>query len=246
MIARVGLFGALPPLPAGGPGGTFVRGDPPGWLRRGTRRRIVAGDYPDGWKRLDGPRWWANAAHGIASGIEAVGVLEHGRRTAAAAGLELRHPMLDLDLVELALRQPPTATLDPRFSRPVLRAAMAGLLPDRVRLRPGKARFESLIVDGLAGADGAAVRGILCDRRALIGEYVDGERMASALFCSDSARQADPFRWMWQVWRLLNLELWLRSLDGRIRLQEPDPAWSGERVTIAAASSPPTFFPLAS
>jgi asparagine synthase (glutamine-hydrolysing) len=233
MIAGVGLAGALPPLPAGGPGGTFARGNPPAWVPRRVRRLIAAGDDPDAWKRLDGPRWWANAAYGLAHGIEAVGVLEHGRRTAAQAGLGLRHPMLDLDLVELALRQPPEATLDPRFSRPVLRAALAGTLPDSVRLRPAKARFESLIVSCLTGPDGAAIRDLLSAPDAAVAEYVDGPRMAAALFASAAPREADPFRWMWQVWRLLNMELWLRSLSGAKLLPEPDPPLQEASVRVA-------------
>ena len=157
---------------------------------------------------------------------------EHGRRLAAGAGLEIRHPMLDLDLVELALRQPPEATLDRRFNRPVLRAAMAGLLPDEVRLRPAKARFESLIVSCLTGADGLAVRELLCAPDARVREYVDGERMARSLFGPDATLRADPFRWMWQVWRLLNMELWLRSLTGANSFAEPSFATSAAPARV--------------
>lgn len=231
MVARLGLMGAMPARPAGWPplwGGDGV----PAYLTRSTRRRLRRSDDPDGWKRLGGPRWWANAAHGIVYGIEATGVYEHQRRLGRLAGLETRHPMLDLDLVELALRQPPEQTLDPRFTRPVLREAMTGLLPDSVRLRPQKALFESLIVATLRGPDRAAVEQILTAPGAEIGAYVDRERMKAALFGTEAAAVKDEFRWMWQVWRLLTAEVWLRSLAAANGLVEPKAALSQPRVEV--------------
>jgi asparagine synthase (glutamine-hydrolysing) len=234
MIGRLALAGALPPWPAGR---APLRGTAPApaWLTRPTLRRLRRSDDPGAWKRLQGPRWWANAAHGVAYGIEATGVFEHQRRRAAMAGLEARHPLLDLDLVELALRQPPERTLDPRFTRPVLRAAMAGLLPDSVRLRPRKALFESLIVSALRGPDGAAVERILTAPDAEVGAYVDRERMAAALFGTQTLLREDPFRWMWQVWRLLTAEIWLRSLGSENRSVEPKVELSPARVEIRSA-----------
>jgi asparagine synthase (glutamine-hydrolysing) len=231
MIARLAVAGGLPPRPPGWP--LPGAGDgAPAWLRRSTRRRLRRSDDPGGWKRLDGPRWWASAAHGVSAGIEATGVYEHQRRRAAMAGLEARHPMLDLDLVELALRQPPEQTLDPRFSRPVLRQAMAGLLPDEVRLRPQKALFESLIVSAMRGPDGAAIEAILTAPEAEIGAYVDSERMQSALFGTGAVRKEDEFRWMWQVWRLLTAEVWLRSLRAGDGLLKPKMELSEPRVEV--------------
>jgi asparagine synthase (glutamine-hydrolysing) len=218
----------------------------PAWLRRRTAEDLIASDDPFAWKRLDGPRWWAHAAYGVTRGIEEAGVFEHQRRRAVLAGLRARHPILDLDLVRLALRQPPRATLDRRFSRPVLRESMAGLLPDSVRLRPGKARFETLIADCLSGADGAAAREILTSPDLELGAYVDPAAMRGALFDSDALRRHSPFHWMWQVWRLLTAELWLRSLESPLRFLTMLPAASPLQVKaesgVATAST--TFSPL--
>ncbi len=229
MLWEVGVKGALPFTPHDLRRGATVRRSAPSWLRPETLADLVASDDPFAWKRLEGPRWWAHAAHGITRGIEEAGVFEHQRRRAALAGLQARHPLLDLDLVSLALRQPPRATLDHRFSRPVLRESMAGLLPDSVRLRPAKARFEGLIADSLDGPDGTAVKEILTAPDLELAAYVDPRQMRRALFDSDELRRENRFRWMWQVWRLLTAELWLRSLASR-----PNPA-------IAPST---TFFPL--
>ena len=217
----------------------------PEWLSRSAAEDLVASDDPFAWKRLDGPRWWAHAAHGVMRGIEEAGVFEHQRRRAALAGLQARHPILDLDLVALGLRPPPLATLSRRFTRPVLRASMAGLLPASVRLRPAKARFESLIADCLDGADGAAVRAILTSPDLELGDYLDPVAMRRALFDSHAMRRDSPFRWMWQVWRLLTAELWLRSQVAPPGSLRALPAASPAQVEAGRVTPSTTFSPLA-
>jgi asparagine synthase (glutamine-hydrolysing) len=216
-VARVfgslALLGALPPRLHGALSAVGEIRDAPRWLLPWAMHELVETDDPMAWKRLDGPRWWAHAAHGITLGIEQAGVFEHHRRRAALAGVESRHPLLDLDLVEVGLRQPPRATFDPHRSRPLLRASMAGLLPDAVRLRPGKALFESLIVDCLRGPDQPIVRRLLTDPGAELGAYVDPRAIQQVLFDTDTELHNSPFRWMWQVWRLLTAELWLRAQE---------------------------------
>ncbi len=210
MFASLAL-GAVPPALHGRLQRPFARRELPSWLLPRAARDLVASDDPFAWKRLDGPRWWARAAHAVTQSIEETGVFEHQRRRAALAGLESRHPLLDLDLVELCLAQPPEATLDARFNRPTLRASMAGLLPDSVRLRPGKARFESLVVDSLAGPDSAAVRALLTDPGAELRAFVDLDGVQRSLLATPGALTPNPFRWMWQIWRLSTAECWLRA-----------------------------------
>jgi asparagine synthase (glutamine-hydrolysing) len=185
----------------------------PTWLDPRLRGELAASDDPLPWRRLDGPLWWSEAAWTIASGMDEAGVFDHHGNRAALTGIEPAHPMLDLDLVELCLRTPPLAGLDPRFSRPLLRAAVAGALPDAVRLRPAKAHFESVIADCLAGPDDGAIRALLLDPRARIGEFVDRRRLARELL-DGGAVERGSFRWMWLTWRTVTAELWLRGEDG--------------------------------
>jgi asparagine synthase (glutamine-hydrolysing) len=207
----------------------------PAWLLERTRRDLPESDDPLAWKRLDGPRWWAQIAHGLTRGVEETGVFEHQRRRAASAGLEARHPLFDLELVELCLRLPPLATFDRYRSRPLLRAAMGGLLPDAVRLRPEKALFDSLLLDTLAGADDAAVRALLCDPRAELAAYVDLPAMRGALF--DGAERS--FRWTWQVWRLASAECWLRAQSGgEEALAAPAARASAPQVAVLQTERP--------
>lgn len=220
----------------------------PGWLLAETARNVVESDDPLAWKRLDGPRWWARTAHTLTHTIEETGVFEHQRRRAELAGVQARHPLFDLDLVELGLRTPPQESLDPRFSRPVLRASTAGLLPDSVRLRPGKARFESLIADTLAGPDRAAVHALLGKSTAELGAYVDLPALRRALLDAPRPPLGDEFRWMWQVWRLTTAECWLRAQTSPAsELLGPGAQPSKPRVAIhqphAAGHRAPYVFP---
>ncbi|HTZ62614.1 MAG TPA: asparagine synthase-related protein [Solirubrobacteraceae bacterium] len=217
----------------------FARAGLPGWLLPDGTRAVRESADPHAWKRLSGPRWWAHAAHELARGVEETGLFDLHRHRAALAGLEARHPLLDLDLVELVLRQPPVSTFDRDRNRPVLRAAMAGMLPDSVRLRARKALFDSLIVDTLSGPDLAAVRRLLCDPRAELGSYVELGAMNRALLArppagargpsaGSPARERERFTWMQDVWRLATAECWLRA--------QADPA--NERLDQLVAASP--------
>jgi asparagine synthase (glutamine-hydrolysing) len=211
IFARIALAGAAPYLLHEILSRPFARREIPRWMRPTVADELVDSDDPLAWKRMDGPRWWASTAYGLTRRVQEIGVFEHQRRRAAICGLEARHPMFDLDMVELGLRQPPQASFDRYRNRPVLRAAMAGALPASVRLRSAKAWFDSVIVDCLAGADGETTRRLLTDPNAEIGAYVDPLAVQTALFQGHARTSQGQFQWLWQVWRLLTAECWLRA-----------------------------------
>ncbi len=237
-IFRLGLVGALPV----GPHELLRRAIDRRRLPRWLQPRVV-GDLSDhaeplAWKRLDGPRWWACDAHILTRGVEELGVFENHRRRAALAGLQSRHPLFDLDLLELSLRMPPRATFDPLLDRPLLRAGMSGLLPEVVRARHGKALFDSLLIDSLTSSDGRAIRTLLSNPAAELAAYVDMKEMRRSLLDSGPPAGGSGFRWMYQLWRLTTAECWLRTHELKdaaalARELQPSPA----RVTLRAISS---------
>jgi asparagine synthase (glutamine-hydrolysing) len=193
--------------------------DYPAWLRPHLRARLRESDDPLAWKRLDGPRWWAHAAHAVTRGVEELGVFESLRRTAMLAGVDARHPLFDLDLVQLMLEVAPSLTFDRRLDRPLLRASMKGRVPDSVRLRPRKAMFDSLIADSLMGTDGDVVRALLSDPAAELGQFVDLQQVARDLLVAPQDTRR-PFRSTQYLWRLVTAELWLREQAGSMQLAE--------------------------
>jgi asparagine synthase (glutamine-hydrolysing) len=235
VLVELALGGALPAGLHGLPG--WGGPDAPSWLRDPATRDLEASQRPSAWKLLNGPRWWAHLAHGLTSGVEQTGVFEHQRLRGAMAGVKARHPLFDLDLIELALRLPPESTFDRYRSRPTLRAATAGLLPDSVRLRPAKAWFDSLIIDCLGGPDRAAVMRLLDSSDSEVRAYVDPDELRRSLLDVDPYASTERFRWMHQLWRLVTIECWLRRQadpGGTVLVSDPPP--SVARVELRAAN----------
>jgi asparagine synthase (glutamine-hydrolysing) len=228
IVAHAAVAGALPYRLHKLGRAPFARRNAPDWLCAQVARDLLGSEDPLAWKRMDGPRWWAEIAHGLTRGVEEAGVFEHQRRRAASVGLEARHPLFDLDLVELCLRQPPRATFDRYRNRPVLRAAMKGLLPDAVRRRPYKALFDSMLIDCLAGPDADLARRLLSDPAAELRAYVDQRGVQRALFETGSQLRERPFEWMSLLWRLTSTECWLRAAQGG----------EGEALPAALKASP--------
>jgi hypothetical protein len=177
-----------------------------------SRAWLETEDSAFAWKQLPGPLWWAFLVDSVTRGIGPPLVFEQSRRRAALAGLESRHPLVDVDVIELVLQFAPELALDSRLSRPLLREAVAGLLPDEVRLRPAKSSFDELFHAALAGPDLPAARRLLRARDAELRAYVD---LAAAdrvlLACEPPAGQPYRQQWALRLWRLLTAECWLRS-----------------------------------
>jgi asparagine synthase (glutamine-hydrolysing) len=99
--------------------------------------------------RRDGPLWWRFKAENLIDERDLLDVGGHFRREAADEGIERRHPFLyDLRLTETLLSLPPRVQFDPVRSRPLLREALAGLIPEEVRTRHVKSHFTPLLLAG--------------------------------------------------------------------------------------------------
>lgn len=64
-------------------------------------------------------------------------------------GISCRHPFMDLRLINFALKIPPDLKLQSQKSKYILRQAMEGILPDKVRLRRDGGSFSHLRRQGL-------------------------------------------------------------------------------------------------
>ena len=165
------------------------------------------------WKRLDGPRWWAYLADLVTTTGETVGH-DFFRHRAALAGVDNGHPLLDdLDLVELVLRLPPELAFDRALTRPVLRQAVTGALPEDIRLRRDKVDFSPLLVEALGGPDHRIVVELLGAGDAELFAYVASAKVRDLLATPVQRRHGV---WGRLVWRLATTEAWLRSQ------QDPD------------------------
>jgi asparagine synthase (glutamine-hydrolysing) len=184
----------------------------PAWLREGPRATVSAALATDrcGWWSAGRPRWRAHLSWVLNDQVAAIGVHDHLRRITVPTGVADAHPLLDVRLIELALGLPPELAFDARLDRPVLRAAMAGLLPDEVRLRASKVYFDRLIVDALTGPDREAVDRTLAHGPLELGRLVDADRVRALWRAGPAGHPQGAPTWSAEVWRLFAAEAWLR------------------------------------
>jgi asparagine synthase (glutamine-hydrolysing) len=231
VLRRIGLGGAMP---AGTRAARWAHGlgpTPASWMRPGAARLWHDTMLASPWKSIRGPRWWAWLVQGVTRGVGPALVYEQSRRRAAMAGIEARHPLVDVDVIELVLRLPPELAFDSRWSRPILRESVAGLLPDEVRLHRRKSSFDAVFHAILAGPDLQLVRRILGSPGAEVGAYVDLEAVRRQLLDRDPPLDGGPLQqWALAVWRLLTAECWLRA--------EADPDFSAGLVGLAGGGRP--------
>ena len=147
----------------------------------------------DHWRRLDSPV--------VTHAIESVG------RVALLSSIEPRHPFLDSRLVEFALALPADQKLRRGLTRLVLRGAMAGLLPEEIRWRKGKADHRPIIPHALATAGPSRLGTVLDKEAEILAGYVDLAALRAAYErCVRTGAPRDALT----VWRGVTLAAWLR------------------------------------
>src|SRR5262249_49751003 len=130
-------------------------------------------------------------------------------RTSMAHGLEVRCPLLDRRLVELAFRIPASKKQVGRHGKTLLRALARQRLPGLHWQLP-KRGFSAPIGEWIAGPHAAQFRDEVLNRNTLVGQFIDLadlERRFSE-HCDGRADHGYP---MWAVWVL---ERWLREACG--------------------------------
>jgi asparagine synthase (glutamine-hydrolysing) len=204
LLGRWGVRGLLP--------GRLVaqREDRLDLLRAPLRRAIRSTRRPEQWRLLDGPRGWAFAAEIFRSWCEGRGVAEHLARQARTAGIRERHPLLDVDLIRFVLRFPSHFTFSSTATRPLLRMAMEGLVPDEVRLRSSKSYFTELAATALEGPDGVVSRELL-GPGARIRAWADGPALDRLLAADGVGSDRGP--WALSLLDVVRLECWLRQQE---------------------------------
>jgi asparagine synthase (glutamine-hydrolysing) len=133
----------------------------------------------------------------------------------ARAGVETRYPFLDRRLIEFVARVPPEEVFRAGWNRLILRRAMRGLLPDSVRLRPGKTKFTPYLLQSIRGDAARWVEDLLDDPLLARLGYVDGERLRRVY------RECPPGdAYLASLWFPMTLELWIRENHGKIECRE--------------------------
>ncbi len=172
-----------------------------------------AEDPPEGWKQLGWPRWWAYLISTTADGMGAALAYDHIRRRDGLCGVRSRHPLADPGVLETIVTLPPELAFHPRHSRPLLRDAVAGRIPDEIRLRRGKSDFDGPFHGALGQADAGVVAALLGGPDARTRAFVQADVVARELLAGAPEDVATRRTWGVYLWRLLTAELWLRAVE---------------------------------
>lgn len=186
------------------------------WIRAEFQRRVALADRV----RVERQEGFASAAtadiHRVATCAAQMVGDELEERTAAAAGVEQRHPFNDRRLAEFALALPESQRWAGRETKVVVRRAMkrAALVPGTVLARDDKAEFSSTFVDALQALGG---RTALVRLRTEELGWVDGARareMYDRMMSLYSRGDETYIQLSGSLWSMLSLELWLEALAG--------------------------------
>jgi asparagine synthase (glutamine-hydrolysing) len=167
-----------------------------------------------GWTRSGRePRWWLGLRRVLIDDREAVGLGDFIRQRAKWVGIEARPPLFDVDLIETALRVPPQFRFDPYLDRPIGREALAGVLPDPIRLSHRKSNLAPLYHRGLTGPDLPLIRRLLGGDRLEIAPWVRPDVVRGLIEHPPSVGGPNWYEWLSAVWGCVTAECWLRSLS---------------------------------
>lgn len=184
----------------------------PTWFTDETARAYADTNEEWDWLNAPGPLWAAWREHTLTFSAGPVAAYENLRLRSQLAGLHPRHPLTDVDVIELMMRLPPEFSFDPALNRPLFREAVSGLVPNEVRLRPTKSYFDQVFQEALSGPDLAVARRLLTDPEAELRRYVDIDLMIGELLTPAPPPPGEArLPWATQVWRLMTAECWLRS-----------------------------------
>ena len=127
-----------------------------------------------------------------------------------AHGLEVRSPLLDQNLVELAARLPLTAKLDGRTGKRVLRDVVRSWAPAHIAERP-KQGFGVPLADWFRGDLRVLARDVLLDEATTRRGIFRRAGIEQLLHEHESGRSDRSTK----IWALIQVELWLRTfVDG--------------------------------
>ncbi|MBN1995837.1 MAG: asparagine synthase (glutamine-hydrolyzing) [Anaerolineae bacterium] len=135
-------------------------------------------------------------------------LLRYEDRNSMAFSIEARVPFLDYRLVEFVFSLPPDYRLYNGWSKWILRQAMMKILPEQVRWRRDKIGFATPQRLWLQTAQ-ADIQEVFSDNRLRSSRFIKSRQVLARL----DNYLAAPAMDLSEVWRWLNLELWMRRFE---------------------------------
>lgn len=136
------------------------------------------------------------------------GILNQYDRCSMTHGVECRMPFMDYRIVEFVFSLPPDSKVGGGYTKRVLREAMKGIVPDKIRLEKTKIGFNAPIVDWFKGPLKDFMYRQINSESFLNSKYFNGKNMQVEFnqFLKKSNPQWDE---AWKFWPPVHLSWWL-------------------------------------
>jgi asparagine synthase (glutamine-hydrolysing) len=142
-------------------------------------------------------------------------ILRNFDRCSMAHGIEVRMPFMDWRLVSYAFSLPDQSKFGGGYTKRVLREAMAGIVPDALRLRKTKIGFGSPVVSWFKAVLRPWIESTVNDPSFLASDLWNGQAVRRYV----QARMAQG--WLWadteRIWPILQTHLWQQLFIERRR-----------------------------
>jgi len=128
-------------------------------------------------------------------------------RMSMSHGVEVRMPFLDWRLVTFAFSLPDESKVGSGYSKRILREAMRGILPEKIRTRTHKIGFQSPLLDWMKGDLGDWVSQRVQTKHFLESKVSNGPAIRDFVAQKHAAKSWSGSD-VWLVWRHLQADLW--------------------------------------
>ena len=155
--------------------------------------------------------WQRGQAYGGRVHSQLAGIAQHAPSWWLLDGVRVCHPLLDVDLVEHVLRLPRSHRTDYRASKPILRRATKGIVPDAIRYRASKGWNVPSIVRGFAEQRPLIASMLQTSILAEMG-CIEPKELLQGLDDCVLGKNRDDFK---MIYCALSLETWLSVRDRR-------------------------------
>ncbi|MBW2059863.1 MAG: asparagine synthase C-terminal domain-containing protein, partial [Deltaproteobacteria bacterium] len=159
-----------------------------------------------------GGRHLLNRLYHLLTSTSLPALLHYEDRSSMAYSIEARVPFLDHRLVDFIFSLPTDQILRDGMTKVILRRAMSGILPSRVRDRADKLGFGTPEENWFCTSLRDWIQGIIRSRSLRERGYLDADRAAKefALHCAGKKNMS------FTIWRWINLELWFRKFIDQV------------------------------
>ncbi|CBH23192.1 lasso peptide isopeptide bond-forming cyclase [Salinibacter ruber] len=133
--------------------------------------------------------------------------LQHYDTHASAHSIEARHPFMDIRLLQFCMGMPSKMSFQSGWTRAIMREAMEGIVPEKIRWRVAKTNMSDVFEHGLFDVDGDLAQSLLSDLD-LMTKFSDKAHMREVLAKQERRHEFD-FTLLASV---LSKEIWIEKL----------------------------------